>query len=293
MAVKKRQKALSHGRPPTVNNQERMSSQQSRTIIRSHHRLQKERAAAIKKGDRELAENIAKAIEKNGGLKLYQAASKQGQSKERGGDSSKVLVEWLQEAQVIRPRRMVEDGIDAELNMPIRCLEIGALSTKNEISKLPRQIEMTRIDLNSQESGIEKQDFMARSMPKSPDESFDVISLSLVLNYVPDPAQRGEMLKRVPQFLRSLGTKRHAADKMLPALFLVLPLPCIDNSRYLNEQHLLRILKSLGFSMRNKKKTSKLCYYLFTLSDTSSTFKTGKKKLRDGPGMNNFCIVVD
>jgi 25S rRNA (adenine2142-N1)-methyltransferase len=292
MVVKKRQKTLSHGRPPISYHKERMSSKRSRTIIRDHHRLQKEHAVAVKKGDSKLAENIANAIEKNGGLKVYQTASKQGQSKDRGGDSSKVLVQWLQEADILQSKHSAGETTDTDLSRQLRCLEVGALSTRNEISKFPQQIKMTRIDLNNQEPGIEKQDFMERPLPDSVDDRFDVISLSLVLNYAPDPVQRGEMLKRIPLFLRS-GHAEENADKVLPVLFLVLPLPCVDNSRYFNEQLLLRIMTNLGFSIRNKKKTSKLCYYLFILTDKSSAAKTEKRKIRDGRTMNNFCIVVE
>lgn len=40
---------------------------------------------------------------------------------------------------------------------------------------------MTRIDLNSQGPGIEKQDFMDRPLPTSDQSRFDILSLSLVL----------------------------------------------------------------------------------------------------------------
>ncbi|CAE7008929.1 hypothetical protein CFE70_001659 [Pyrenophora teres f. teres 0-1] len=290
MAVKKRQKTLSHGRPPISKPKERMTSERSRTIIRTHHRLQKEHAAALKKGDTKSAEAIAIAIEKNGGIKTYQAASKQGQAKDRGGDSSKVLVEWLQESHVLDPKargrcRSEEPGL--------RCLEVGALSTTNEISKYASVIQMTRIDLNSQGSGIEKQDFMERPLPTTDDERFDIISLSLVLNYVPDAVGRGEMLKRIPEFLRKGAAKTDEPTSALPALFFVLPLPCVDNSRYLDEELLLQIMRNLGFTMRYSKNTAKLCYYLFTFSVEPVIAKAEKRKIRDGPGMNNFCVVVE
>lgn len=293
MVVKKRQKALSHGRPPIIKSKERMSSQQSRTIIRTHHRLHKEHAAAVKKGDTELAEKTARAIEKNGGIKVYQAASKQGQSKDRGGDSSKVLVEWLQEANIIGESHVSDVDEEDEVNERYRCLEVGALSTRNEISKFPDQIEMTRIDLNSQGEGIAKQDFMKLPLPQSRQERFDIISLSLVLNYVPEPAQRGQMLMRVAQFLRRKTPQSDNERSVLPTLFLVLPLPCVQNSRYLDEPLLLRIMANMGFSLTNKKNTPKLCYYLFSMTGKVRNVKTEKKKVRDGPAMNNFCIVVD
>ena len=278
MAVRKRLKTLAHGRPPVSKPKERMSAQQSRTIIRTHHRLQKAHAAALKRGDTQAAEDLQKSIDKNGGITTYQAASKQGQAKDRGGDSSKVLVDWLRQANVL-DRKSTGDAL--------RCLEVGALSTQNEISKLPGVVDMTRIDLNSQGAGIEKQDFMERPLPASRSECFDILSLSLVLNYVPDAPGRGEMLKRVTKFLRA------GDGQTLPLLFLVLPLPCIDNSRYLDEPRLLQMMESLGFAMINRKITPKLCYHLFSLTGSGSGARFEKKKIRDKPGMNNFSVVVE
>ncbi|KAF2261046.1 hypothetical protein CC78DRAFT_561930 [Lojkania enalia] len=306
MTAKKRPKLLSHGRPPIINTKERerMSSKQSRNTIRTHHTLHKQRAAALKKGDKTLVENIDKAIEQNGGLKAYQAASKQGQSKTRGGDSSKVLVSWLREAGVINssPSTVRE----RKRNAPLRLLEIGALSSENEISKFPRIIDVTRIDLNSQGSDIEKQDFMERPLPSSSNEAFDIISLSLVLNYVPDAAHRGEMLKRIARFLRESPERflRESPERflrespesnatILPALFLVLPLPCVQNSRYLDERLLLEIMENLGFCLTHCRNTPKLCHYLLQMVGKSNRVKTGKKMIRDGPAMNNFCVVVE
>lgn len=293
MAIKKRQKVLSHGRPPASKPKERMTSLRSRTIIRTHHQLQKEHAIALKKGDTKLAANIAARIEQNGGIEVYQAASKQGQSKDRGGDSSHLLVQWLRDANVLGDEKTEGRELSSDSQSPLRCLEVGSLSIKNAISKYPKQIQMTRIDLNSQGVGIEKQNFMERPLPSNTSETFDILSLSLVLNYVPDSTGRGEMLKRVSQFLRRTQTPQGSTETSLPVLFLVLPLPCVDNSRYLDEPLLLKIMTNLGFTLRREKKTTKLCYYLFSLTATSKRAKTPKQKVRDGPAMNNFCIVVD
>ncbi|CBY01028.1 hypothetical protein IAQ61_011924 [Plenodomus lingam] len=290
MAVQRRKKTLSHGRPPISRPKERMTAERSRTIIRTHHTLQKEHAAAIKSGDLAKATIISRKIEENGGIKLYQAASKQGQAKDRGGDSSKVLVEWLVQARVLDPKARDRKTSQA---IPLRCLEVGALSTKNEISRFPSIIDMHRIDLNSQGPGIEKQDFMERPLPSNTDESFDIVSLSLVLNYVPDAAGRGEMLKRITRFLRKPIAQTQTSSTILPALFFVLPRPCIDNSRYFDEDLLLRIMTKLGFTMRYNKHTPKLCYYLFILTDETTPTQFQKKKIRDKPTMNNFTIVVE
>lgn len=240
-----------------------------------------------------LAASLAKTIEENGGLEVYQAASKQGQSNERGGDSSRVLLEWLQETKMIKDVWNNDDHKDLKTQPMLRCLEVGALSNKNYISRFPDQIEMTRIDLNSQGVGIEKQDFMERPLPSLSTDRFDIISLSLVLNYVPDPVGRGEMLKRISQFLRHDNATWAPLETVLPTLFLVLPLPCVENSRYLDEKLLLQIMANFGFTLTKEKKTQKLCYYLFSLTGEARVAKISKRKVRDGPAMNNFCIVVD
>ncbi|KAF2115139.1 hypothetical protein BDV96DRAFT_576539 [Lophiotrema nucula] len=297
MASKKRPKPLSHGRPPIQKEKERMSSKLSATIIRSHHRLNKDLAAAVKRGDQDTIQRLEKAIKENGGLKQYQAASKQGQSASRGGDSSKILVQWLQDADILPTTTATSNPNPNHpppntTTKPLKLLEIGALSTKNAISQFPTRVEVTRIDLHSQGPGILQQDFMQRPLPSSSDEKFDVVSLSLVLNYVPDPVQRGEMLRRIPLFLRQQSACELGKEK-LPALFLVLPLPCIQNSRYLSEDLLLAIMRTLGFEVTQRKLSNKLCYYLFQLVGTGSGEGVKKRVVRDGPGMNNFCVVVE
>jgi 25S rRNA (adenine2142-N1)-methyltransferase len=294
MAVKKKKQSLSRGRPPLTKTTivKPMSSKASRTIINTHHRLHKDLTAAKKKGDETEIKRIEKQIEANGGLKKYQVASIQGQAADRGGDSSKLLVEWLQQSNILMSpdaaKTLEEPSQDI---FPIRVLEIGALSTQNEISKQSRTMEVVRIDLNSQSPGIQQQDFMERPLPKGRNEEFDLISLSLVLNYVPDPNQRGEMLKRLCSFLRV----QSSPSDILPSLFFVLPRPCVTNSRYLDENLLEQIMASLGFAVIRKKLTHKLCYYLFHWNGKPAgehDRKFSKKLVRQGPGMNNFCIVV-
>jgi 25S rRNA (adenine2142-N1)-methyltransferase len=151
---------------------------------------------------------------------------------------------------------------------------------------------MTRIDLNSQGPGIEKQDFMERPLPASDEDRFDILSLSLVLNYVPDAAGRGDMLRRVTEFLRSVKNETDLTPSSGPFLFLVLPLPCVENSRYMDEPLLLQIMSNLGFTKQYNKKSAKLCYYLFTWNGKVTTRRSGKKKLRDKPAMNNFSVVL-
>ncbi|KAL2013465.1 hypothetical protein VTN00DRAFT_990 [Thermoascus crustaceus] len=274
---------LSHGRPPTINNAARvsLSSRATRNLIRSHHQLLKARARALEADDHELAEKLDAQIQANGGLESYQLASKTGQSLERGGDTSKVLVDW------ISPKLVQLKNTPFKL----RVLEIGALSTKNACSRNP-YLDVTRIDLHSQEPGILQQDFMERPLPSGDDYRFHLISLSLVLNYVPSPTERGEMLKRCVAFLtKSLPSGCSMID-FSPCLFLVLPAACIENSRYLTQDRLQKIMSSLGFTLAKSKVTSKLIFQLWEFNAHFEHRSFGKDILNPGKTRNNFSIIL-
>lgn len=204
-------------------------------------------------------------IYKRGGLNTYQIASQHGQQGQRGGDSSKVLIPWLKELEL--------DHLES-------ALEIGCLSVNNIISRSKIFDYIERIDLNSQEPGITKQDFLHRPIDG---QKFDLISCSLVLNFVPNSKDRGKMIQLFSQFLKNGGL-----------VFLVLPLPCIENSRYITEDALTKIFKSQGLSLVNKKTTHKLYYSLFKFDeqniDHRFTFK--KDELNPGGNRNNFSIVL-
>ncbi|KAK5798545.1 hypothetical protein VI817_004835 [Penicillium citrinum] len=275
----KRLGSLSSTRPPTVKSKHAaLSSKATRTLIRSHHQLLKAKAQAERAGDEARVSSINAQIQANGGLESYQTASKLGQSLERGGDSSKVLIDW------IKPQL---SGWNATLPR-LRVLEVGALSTKNACSRTS-SLEVSRIDLNSQEPGILKQDFMERPLPSTDEEKFHLISLSLVLNYVPDATGRGEMLKRCVKFLTS-----QCPISLPPTLFLVLPVACVDNSRYLTEGRLLEILANLGFQLAQSKRTSKLIYQLWNHTGATTLKKSFKKEmLNPGHKRNNFAIILN
>ncbi|KAK4959594.1 25S rRNA (adenine2142-N1)-methyltransferase [Elasticomyces elasticus] len=282
----KKHKSLSAGRPPTLRRPAAsLSSKATRTLIRSHHQLQKASAAAVKAGDERKAAILEHQIEQQGGLQAYQRASIQGQSTERGGDSSKVLLNWLADV-----------SFRAPAGERLRMLEVGALSRSNACSR-SSVFDVTRIDLRSQGSGIVQQDFMQRPLPKSGTEMFDIVSLSLVLNYVPDAAARGEMLRRTCRFLSHVRTSETGSDgqALLPALFLVFPAPCVINSRYLTEDLLSRIMASLGYTLLKRKLSTKLVYYLWRASEEPAIRPTKFVKTEVNPGVkrNNFCVVLE
>lgn len=175
----------------------------------------------------------------------------------------------------------------------LHVLEVGSLSPSNAISKAPL-FNVTRIDLNSQHPSIATQDFMERPLPASDAEKFDLISLSLVLNYVPDAGARGDMLVRTTQFLRSV-VEVEGAEKLVPGLFLVLPAPCVTNSRYLHEKRLAEIMGSLGYALVKSKLSPKLVYGLWVLKARNPGEMRKKwKKDEVNPGLtrNNFAITM-
>lgn len=279
MAKKKKRSVLSKGRPPRFDVPKiSLSSKGTRTIIRSHHVLQKSLTKAIKSGDHAKAAELREKIEEQGGLKAYQEASKLGQSSTRGGDSSKVLMQWLSEQRIKGPVQQKYD-----------MLEVGALSTTNACS-MSGIFNVTRIDLNSQESMIEQQDFMERPLPCSDNEYFDIISLSLVLNYVPEAVGRGAMLERTREFLQH----RNEKETIFPAMFLVLPAPCITNSRYMTEGLLDDMMESLGFVKLKQKISAKLVYSLWGYEGKSLAKPKSfpKAEVNPGKGRNNFSIII-
>ena len=275
---------ISKGRPPLATKPKAaLSSVKTRQLIRTHHALNKQLAKAEADSNGSEVEDLKKRIADLGGLKSYQQASQLGQANDRGGDSSSVLMEWLK-------------PVAAQLGSQptkLRMLEIGALSTKNACSK-SGLFDIERIDLFSQADGIIQQDFMQRPYPVKDTDQFDIISLSLVLNFVPDAEGRGEMLKRTCRFL---NVKRSLPDKLqalCPSLFLVLPASCIANARYMNEGRLTAIMASLGYVMLHVKQTAKLVYYMWQLRDKSvpEEQEFAKKQVNPGAGKNNFSIVL-
>lgn len=224
-------------------------------------------------------------IEQLGGLNAYQAASLTGQRKDRGGDSSHFLVKWLEEEGLLKGPSTRPNGL--------RVLEIGALSSSNAISQaVGKGVDyVKRIDLQSQEpEHIEQIDFMKLPIPQTEDDKFDVVSLSLVLNYVPEPIGRGEMLKRTREFLR--GSK--LTNTAVPCLFFVLPLPCIENSRYMTADHLREIMACLGYYSIRFHQSTKLHYELYHLEGSIRKGKRFQKTtLNAGKKRNNFCITLD
>ncbi|KAI8084434.1 putative methyltransferase-domain-containing protein [Halteromyces radiatus] len=163
------------------------SSIETARLIRRFHVLNKELAkcrsddSAI---NREKEQDILKEMEKMGGLDWYQKASQLGQSKSRGGDSSKWLIQTLQSS--------ICDSDLEKADKPLRILEVGAVAPDN-YKQHTRWIKVHPIDLNPQHESIQKQDFLTMDPPTTPQSKYDIVSLSLVVNFVGDPEERGNL----------------------------------------------------------------------------------------------------
>ena len=284
--TKRRPRLLSSTRPRNVKSAPTLSSRTTRTVVRSYHNLHKQYSTALSRGRTSDAQAIEAKIDELGGLAKYQEASILGQSAQRGGDTSKVLVEWLVEGEENK-KTSVRSG------RHWRMLEVGALRPDNACSR-SGLFEMERIDLHSQHPAIKEQNFMERptcALENIDQEGFDIVSLSLVVNFVGDPVGRGEMLRRVASFFRPYSGYQ---EGIFPGLFLVLPAPCVRNSRYLDEERLEAIMESLGYKRAKRKLSSKLVYYLWKYEAGAAVRSKvfNKAEIRCGKSRNNFAIVL-
>jgi 25S rRNA (adenine2142-N1)-methyltransferase len=299
-------KSLSHGRPSVAATSKprpaHLSSQTTRTVIRKHHNLLKDHARALSAKDDTLAQKLEKEIVDNGGLAQYQEASKLGQSIQRGGDTSRHLLDFLAPVRDALKSQGQEKANDGSLKK-LRMLDVGALSTDTAASR-SGYFDIERIDLNSQGKDILQQDFMQRPLPKNNKQRFDIVCLSLVVNYVPDAKTRGDMLKRVSRFLMKpagVGAsnkvetqEKQEISSMFPALWLVLPAPCVTNSRYSTSTRLVEIMTSLGYVQLATKTSAKLAYFLLRWTGEANEEMTFPKvEVNPGKARNNFVILVE
>ncbi|GJE86783.1 25S rRNA adenine-N(1) methyltransferase [Phanerochaete sordida] len=260
----------------------------TRKVIRRFHVLSKRQVQLRKRlgsrrdglsADARAVKDELAAIEQEladmGGLEAYQKMSVIGQGSDRGGGSEKVLIGWLN-----------EEGYPESLGKgKLRVLEVGALKPDNYAS-CSSWMNVTPIDLHSRHPAIQEQDFLLLDEDEHR-EQWDLISLSLVVNFVPEPKDRGRMLRLA-----------HAMLKPEQYLFLALPLPCIMNSRYCTAEHIERLMAALSFKQVKTRwrEGGKMAYWLFQkvapAAPLDATPYEKKAVLRTGNDRNNFSIVL-
>ena len=268
----------------------RLSSRHTRALIRRHHVLRKQLKVAEVKNDRTTQERLQFELNDAGGLERYQEASAEGQSTDRGGDSSKILVQWLKDAGITNHQLK-------NTSEPLRMLEVGSLQIQNACSR-SKIFEIERTDLYSRHALIKEEDFLQRPAPSHgqlQSTGFDVVSLSLVLNFVENAVDRGIMLRKAGQILRVCHEDRQPYSEYFPCLFLVLPAQCIQNSRYLDADLLRTLMDHLGFQCVREKQSAKLIYQLWKYGGNEARAKQvfKKREVRSGGTRNNFAIVLE
>ncbi|KAI9592905.1 putative methyltransferase-domain-containing protein [Syncephalis fuscata] len=274
--------ALNRSGSNGANNEASIYTKPNNQLIRRYHTLNKELAQCEATNNTIRACEIRDELKTLGGLDAYQSASVKGASFIRGGDTSRWLIKQLTSLDV-------RSKISTD---KLRLLDVGALAANNYYRE-SAWIEVDAVDLNPREKGIRQGDFITMSPPEQLNDRYDIICLSLVVNFVGDIKARGTMLRRVIEFLRPNGAGY---------LFLVLPLPCINNSRYLDHDLLIDIMKTIGMDQLVAHHfSSRLAYYLFqrdttsacSLASANTSKKFTKKEIRPGGKRNNFCIVLD
>ena len=247
--------------PKTVPITCRKPIQDSQILISKYHSLIKEQHTCTNSS--RLIE-ITAELERMGGLNAYQQASLKGGALDKGfGATGTWLVKCIRKMQV---------PIDTKIKM----LDVGAITGETYLKY--KFLEVTSIDLNSQSLLVKKQDFF----DLTGDIKYDIIGLSLVVNFVPEHGKRGQMLFKSRSLLNDGGR-----------LFLVLPLACVNNSRYFDESILFDMMTSFGFVVEQKHLSQKLAYYLFRKVAKVDLVIFRKKQLNNKPGLNNFSITFD
>ncbi|TPX77998.1 hypothetical protein CcCBS67573_g00752 [Chytriomyces confervae] len=235
------------------------------------------------------AARVKEAIEALGGLHAYQRASLKGGDESKGrGACGKWLVGMLNKYVVpsrdgMGSRKSEEKEESAKKVDRLKLLDIGALNGAT-YAKQRAWIDAEYVDLNPQHANVIRQDFFERPLPRNKADLFDVLCLSLVVNFVDDPERRGIMLMRARQFLVPSGL-----------LFIVLPLPCTKNSRYMTHERIVEICKAIGFEEIEFHFTKRLSYHLWRRVEGHNTKKAvsvEKKMVNPGAARNNFSIIV-
>ncbi|GAA5904237.1 25S rRNA (adenine2142-N1)-methyltransferase [Sporobolomyces salmoneus] len=271
-------------------------------LIRQFHALEKQLKAPQTTEEEKV--EIRRRQEELGGLETYQKASLHGADKLRGGETSKWLIKQLKQYKVgldtteakgkekVEPT-ILEDGTKVwpkpKERRKLKLLDVGAIAGTAYASE--SWIDTTSIDLNPQAPHVIKSNFFEFPSPDQEEELFDVVSLSLVMNFEGSLINRGHFLLHAHSYLKRASPGY---------LYIVLPLPCLTNSRYLTHQHFRSILASTNWEVVGQHDSAKLSYWF--LRETDKTEGAGRRgdgkvwkreELRKGVApRNNFCIVV-
>lgn len=223
-------------------------------LISEYHAILKRIAQSHSEEERKALNDELRRL---GGTESYQRASLYGTH--RSSDTSR----WL------LPR------LKKQRKCKLKLLDVGALELVYR--EHHEWIQAHSIDLYPRRAGIEQADFLEYYQS----EPFDVICLSLVLNYCGDAVLRGRMLRRAHELLSSDGL-----------LYLVLPKACVQHSRRMTVEYLQSLMGQVGFTRLEDHCSTKLYYSLWRKSDDKFVVDVVKWNTAKS-GYNNFTIKLE
>lgn len=158
---------------------------------------------------------------------------------------------------------------------PLNVLEVGAINT--QLLSCP-WLNVKAIDLISRHEQIEQIDFFS----VKPAAKYDVLVSSMVLNCVPTPEKRGEMLKLYRLHLNANGM-----------VFLMIPLLCLTNSKTMTYDAFVDLLMEVGFNVVESKQSPKVAFFCLKpiAHEENVKMKTAKKTHAKRKG-NDFHVVL-
>jgi len=228
---------------PTVKAKVVKNQKQGRKVTSQFHKLTAQREAASREGRLEAVAEADAAIQKLGGVEAYQEASAISTALH---STSKWVVGQLRQRKLTHPPGSGRPGLCV--------LEIGAINTQLLECK---SLDVTAVDLNSRDPRIEQADFLQMQPPST---KYAACVCSMVLNCVPDAAQRGIMLRNIRAHLHDGGLA-----------FIVVPRTCLEHSFYLDRTSWLDTLAAVGLALDNSRDTDKLCFFVCTAAAINAT----------------------
>lgn len=166
-------------------------------------------------------------------------------------------------------------------------LDVGAInSLRYEAGVSPLHLASSRaIDLHvlDKSSAVEEADFLELNIGK---EQYDIVVLSLVVNFEPDPRRRGEMMLKANGLLRS-------SDYGL--CFFVLPKACFEHSRYFSYELFAGLCTDAGFEVVDDWTTVTERLSMLVLKRVSRPLGKGfprKKVFTDNGNYNNYTMII-
>nr|XP_006815120.1 PREDICTED: 25S rRNA (adenine(2142)-N(1))-methyltransferase-like [Saccoglossus kowalevskii] len=233
---KRKRKKRSNHKPVTLSPTKRLKK--DRVLINQVHTLNKElekinsNSTLDEKAKKKKSKIIHKKIDELGGLETYQITSKLGEYRHGNTNTATWVAKHLKTCYICTELK----------GEKIHLLDVGALDLNY---KKYFWIKCTAIDLNPQHRKIIKADFLQFQSDEC--AVYDVLVLSLVINFVGDPLKRGRMLIKAQVLLKQKGY-----------LIIVLPLACLENSRYITANILYEMLQTLGFDITKIHNSKKL-----------------------------------